>query len=488
MACYGSRILQGFPRQQQQQHGMKHLFRDDLCGAQPSGNASSLLSLLVMSDIQVMDTVSPARCEWIELLADDPRWQPLLHMHRPYEALTHWAFAAHVEAARRDPLAHDSGRPYDLCLCLGDNIDNAQRNELDAFLVILAGGRTQLSARGGVHEPLARTGAAPWPYWCPEPDVADLWKPLGYPVVPDFVERASAALVSEGLGFAWACLPGNHDVMRQGTSLPEPEIERVATGAHKALFRPDGFDPVDPLQLFVDAPAAFSRGAGRAVPALDARRALGRHEWISAHVERGAAGYTTHHAQQGSTDAVIDTEHVRIVMLDTNHPAGDYQGSLGTAQLEWLDARLAEVDRQPGRIAVLASHHGSVSLTNTRGDDPKRQHADALTEVAHRHPCVVAWLVGHRHLHEVRPHPGPKGGFWEISTGSLIDWPVQSRAVEFIRHSGDQVEIVCTLIDHNAPPGSLARLHHDLARRFAGGQCARMQGRPEDGNVRLRVR
>ena len=476
---------------------MQHLLRDDLGGVQPSGSGASLLSLLVMSDIQVMDTVSPARCEWIELLADEPLWQPLLHMHRPYEALTHWAFAAHVDAARRHPQAPGSTRPYDLCLCLGDNIDNAQRNELDAFLDILAGGRTQLSARGGVHQPLVRAGAgiggpndstASWPYWCPEPGVADTWKPLGYPEVPGFVERVSAELVSLGLGFAWACLPGNHDVMRQGTSWAEPDIERIATGSHKALFRPDGFNPVDPVGLFVDAPAAFSRGAGREVPALASRRAVGRQEWIGAHVERGGAGYTAQHAQQGMTDAVIDTEQVRLIMLDTHHPGGDYEGSLGTAQLEWLDAQLSEVDAQPGWLAVLCSHHGSVSLTNTRGDDPQRQHANALTAVAHRHACVVAWLVGHRHLHEVRPHPGPNGGFWEISTGSVIDWPSQTRSVEFIRHTGGHLEIVCTLLDHDAPPGSLAHLHHDLARRFAGAQCSRMQGQASDGNVRLLCR
>ncbi len=476
---------------------MIRLVRTDLGGVLPFGTGVSLLSLLVMSDIQVVDTLSPARCEWVELLASEPLWQPMLHMHRPYEALTHWAFAAHVDAARRNPHAPGSPRPYDLCLCLGDNIDNAQRNELDAFLDILAGGRTRLSARGGVHEPVTQTGSGirpgsrpgsvtgPWPYWCPEPAVPDLWKPLGYPVVPGFVERASAELASQGLGFPWACLPGNHDVMRQGTSLPEPDIERIAIGSHKALFRPDGFDPLDPLSLYVDEPAVFSRGAGRQVPALASRRAVGRHEWISAHLERGAAGYTPHHAQQGNTDAVIDTEHVRLVMLDTNHPAGDYQGSLGTAQLEWLDAQLSDVDTQPGRIAVLASHHGSVSLVNTRGVDPLRLHADALTAVAHRHACVVAWLVGHRHLHEIRPHPGPKGGFWEISTGSVIDWPSQTRSVEFIRHAGGALEIVCTLLDHNAQPGSLAHLHHDLARRFAGTECDRMQGRPVDGNVRL---
>ena len=475
---------------------MTHLLRTELGGHVSAACGTSLLSLLLMSDIQVMDTVSPARCEWVELLANEPRWQPLLHMHRPYEALAHWAFAAHVEAARCHPHAPGSTQPYDLCICLGDNIDNAQRNELDAFLDILAGGITRLSARGGVHDASAHIGSgfdpgaglSPWPYWCPEAGEADLWKPLGYPVVPGFVTRAGAEIVSQGLGFAWACLPGNHDLMRQGTALPTPEIEHIVIGGHKALFRPEGFDPKDPLALFVDAPAVFSRGAGREVPALASRRAVGRQEWIDALMQRGAAGYTPRHARDGNTDAVIDTEHIRIILLDTNHPAGDYQGSIGTAQLEWLDEQLADVDAQPGRLAVLCSHHGSVSLTNTRGDDPQRQHAAALTAVAHRHACVTAWLVGHRHLHQIQPHSGPQGGFWEISTGAVIDWPSQTRSVEFIRHGGGHLEIVCTLLDHDAPPGSLAHLHHDLARRFAGAQCDRMQGKPGDGNARLLTR
>ena len=464
---------------------MNHLLRTDLGGVAPGGRGETLLGLLVMSDVQVMDTVSPARCEWVELLAAEPRWQPLLHMHRPYEALTHWALAAHVEALRRTPVAPWSRRPYDLALCLGDNIDNAQHNELDAFLAILAGGRAQLSAHGGVHEPSSEPAPGPWPYWCPQPDVDDDWKARGYPVVPDFVRRASAALWSDGLGFPWASLPGNHDLLRQGTALPEPRIEAIAVGTAKRLRRPEGFDPDDPLARFVDDPAAFSQGGTRRVAALDSRRALDRHAWIAAHVARGAAGHSAQHARDGSADAVIDTEHARIVLLDTTHPAGDYQGSIGMQQLEWLEARLSEVDAQPGRIAVLASHHGSASLTNTRGHDPQRQHADALTALAHRHACVMAWLVGHRHLHEVRAHPGPAGGFWEISTGSLIDWPSQTRAVEFIRHGAGQTEIVCTLQDHRAAPGSLAHLHHALARRFAGGLAGRMQGADGDGDVSL---
>lgn len=464
---------------------MTHLLRADLGGTAPSESGEPLLSLLVMSDVQVMDTVSPARCEWVELLADDPHWQPLLHMHRPYEALVHWAMAAHVDKVRRDPAAPWSRRPYDMALCLGDNIDNAQHNELEMFLAILAGGRARLPAWGGVHEPTAGWNTGPWPFWCPDPAVQDTWKPLGYPAVPDFLARASAELVSEGLGFPWASLPGNHDLMRQGTALPEAAIEAIAVGGYKPLHRPDHFHPADPLSLFVDAPAGFSRGAGRAIAASAGRRAVDKREWIGAHVAHGAAGYTARHARDGSTDAAIDTEHVRLLLLDTNHPAGDYQGSIGTAQLEWLEAQLSEVDRQPGRVAVLASHHGSVSLVNTRSADPQRRQAAALLALAHRHPCMVAWLVGHRHLHEIRAHPGPHGGFWEISTGAVIDWPTQTRAVEFIRHAGGALEIVCTLQDHGAPEGSLAWWHRDFARRFAGTQAARMQGRPGDGDVRL---
>ena len=464
---------------------MKPLLRTDLGGSAPAGRGDCLLALWLMSDVQVLDAASPARCEWVELLGGEPKWQPLLPMHRPYEALTHWALAAHVDRARGDPYAPHSRRPYDLALSLGDNIDNAQHNELEAFLAIVAGGRAQLPAWGSVQDASGWSGATPWPYWCPDAAVDHLWKRQGYPAIADFLARASDTVESRGLGFAWTSVPGNHDLMRQGTALPEPGIEIIATGADKLLWRPEGFDPADPLARFVDAPAAFSGGGTRRVDPLASRRAVSKQEWIAAHVTRGAAGYGPRHLQDGLSDAVIDTEHARILLLDTNHPAGDFQGSVGTAQLDWLEQQLAEVDRQPGRFAVLASHHGSVSLTNTRGADPQRQHAAALTALLHRHPSAVAWLVGHRHLHEIRPHPGPGGGFWEISTGSLIDWPSQTRAVEFVRHGDGQIEIVCTLQDHGAPAGSLAHWHHALAQRFAGTRAEAMQGRAGDGDARL---
>lgn len=460
-----------------------------------------LVRLVHLSDLHVIDVASPARAEWVELLGDDPKWRPLLHMHRPYEALTHWALTAHVEAIHRDPTAPWTGGPFDLALSTGDNIDNAQRNELDAYLAIMVGGRAQLRASGGPQDPdgagatsssksssSKSSSMSPWPFWCPEPGVDDTWKPRGYPAVEGWFERVDAPVTSPGVGIPWASLPGNHDVMRQGTSLTNPRLEGIAVGSGKSLQRPPGFLPDDPGTMFVDSPERFSCGPMRPVTSDPERRAIDVQEWFAAHAAAGAVGDDDEHVRDtgaGCGDKVIDVGDVRIVVLDTNHPEGDYQGTVGTAQLAWLDERLAEVAAEPGRYAIIASHHGSASLDNVRGGRPDRHLGDALLEVVHRHPCAIAWLVGHRHVHRIEPRPGAGGGFWEISTGSIIDWPSQARAVEVVEQTDGSIEIVTTLLDHRASSGSLAALHRDIARRFAGDNAAAMAGSPGDGTARL---
>jgi hypothetical protein len=212
-------------------------------------------------------------------------------------------------------------------------------------------------------------------------------------------------------------------------------------------------------------------------------------EWFAAHVATGAVGDDATRVRDtgsGCGDKIIDVADARIVVLDTNHPDGDYQGSIGVRQLAWLHERLTEVEQDPGRVAVLVSHHGADSLVNDRGHDPERRLAGALTDVVHRHPCVVAWLVGHRHINRIEARPGAGGGFWEITTASVIDWPSQTRAVEIVRHTDGTIELVCTLLDHHDAPDGLATLHSDLAHRFTTtGVATRMAGRDGDGNVRL---
>ena len=468
----------------QRGHG-QHVVRSDLGGVVADGPGSTLAAIVHLSDLHVLDAASPARAEWVELEAHDPHWRPLLHLHRPYDALTGFAVHAHVRRIAASPMGPVTGRAFDIAVSSGDNIDNAQRNELDAYLALIAGGTAHLDAHGSAQEARSDVFDGPWPYWSPDAAVTDSWRSLGYPVVDDFIARASSPIVSHGIGMPWTSVPGNHDLMMQGTALPNDAMDALAVAAAKSLRGPAGFRPADPLTAYLEAPEDFSAGPTFPIVADPDRRSIDRREWLQAHLDAGAIGYTPANVRAGSADTFVDLVHVRLVLLDTNHPDGDYQGSIGVQQLDWLDEQLTEVGTT-GRLAVLVSHHGAGSLVNDRGHDPDRRLAPALVDRVHRHPCVVAWLVGHRHINRIEPRPGPSGGFWEITTASIIDWPSQTRAVEIIRHTDGAVELVCTLLDHHDEPGGLATLHRDLAHRFTTtGVATRMAGGDGDGNVRL---
>jgi hypothetical protein len=280
-------------------------------------------------------------------------------------------------------------------------------------------------------------------------------------------------------------VPGNHDVLCQGTSLVSSALDAVATGGTKGLLPPPGFLPDDPLTLFVEAPEAFLGTGDRAVTPHPGRRGITLNEWIERHVLAGAAGLSAANVAAGSPDAVVALDAVTVITLDTNHPAGDYQGSIAGSQLDWLEDQLSAADAA-GRLVVLASHHGPDALVNTRGDDPARHLAGSLLDVVHRHACVVAWLVGHRHINRVVPRPGAAGGFWEITTASIIDWPVERRSVDIVAHANGTIEIAASMHAHGAPDGSLAAIHRGVAQHFAGSQVrGAMAGADVDRDVRL---
>jgi hypothetical protein len=150
---------------------------------------------------------------------------------------------------------------------------------------------------------------------------------------------------------------------------------------------------------------------------------------------------------------------------------------------------------------MLFSHHGIDTLTNTRhagADNQPLLGATEMLALLHRFPNVVLWLNGHTHLNAVRPrfHPGnPERGFWEVTTCAVIDWPCQTRLVEFVDR-GSYLSVVCTMVDHDTPaaPASLetrdglASLHRELAANVPlRGAHSSAAGTPSDRNVELRI-
>jgi len=120
--------------------------------------------------------------------------------------------------------------------------------------------------------------------------------------------------------------------------------------------------------------------------------------------------------------------------------------------------------------------------------------------VLHRHRCVIGWLNGHHHANRIVAHrreePGDGGGgFWEMTTSAIIDWPCQARTVEVLDEGDGHVSIVTTMIDFADPavpaadgdPVSFcASLHRELAANQAWQRGATaMEGEGLDRNAML---
>jgi len=480
-----------------------------------------LLSLAHLTDLQIADVQSPTRFEFLNRLFTDPRYAQIVPVQRPQEALTAHAVDATIRTlnAIRGP---STGLPPHLTITTGDAIDNAQWNELQAFLALLDGGLTVLDSGGARFEGVQ---SLDWPddfFWKPDGDAVDgpdvFRREFGFPHHPGLLQRALREFRADGLAMPWLSCFGNHEALNQGVGVQTAGLARALTGDRKPLGLPGEFDHDQALELFTLHPEAFMAGPSRAVTADPARRPITRQEFVEAHFRPGSRpyghGFCESNRRDGTAYYVYDTPAARLVALDTNCLAGGAAGCLDQDQASWLEERLAEVhssyDAPDGqqirtgnedRLVLLFSHHGIDTLTNTRHQGPDGGPllgASAILALLRRFPNVVLWLNGHTHTNAVRPRfrPGnPVRGFWEVTTCAVIDWPCQTRLVELL-DCGGYLAIVCTMVDHDTPAvpsyletsDGLASLHRELAANvpFRGARSL-AAGTPGDRNVELRI-
>jgi metallophosphoesterase (TIGR03767 family) len=514
--------------------GEPHMVRDDLAAAPDPAAAPPgrrpLLCLIHVTDLQLADVQSPTRFEFLNRYFGDPRYAALVPVQRPQEALTPHAVEATLRTvnALRGPA---TGQPPALAVTTGDAIDNAQWNEVQAFLALFDGGQVTPGSGGPGYHGIQ---ALDWPddiFWKPDgegPDGPDFFRrELGFPHHPGLLEAAMREFTAGGLDMPWLSCFGNHEALNQGVGTQTPGLAAALTGDRKPVGRPGGYDADEALELFTVRPEAFMAGPSRQVPADPGRRPVTRREFVAAHFRPGAYppghGFTDGNLRDGTAYYAHDTPAARFIALDTNCLAGGADGCLDRQQARWLEARLAEVHsayRGPGgeeirtgqddRLVILFSHHGLDTLTNSRGWHPGPGGepligAAELTALLHRFPNVVLWLNGHTHVNAVRPRPDPDQpgrGFWEVTTCAVVDWPCQTRLVE-LADSGGQLSITCTMVDHDTPlgpppsqagpggattalfsTGDLAALHRELAANIpsVGGT-----GSAADRNVELLI-
>ncbi len=399
------------------------------------GKRTSLVRFLQCTDLHLVDWQSPGRYEFVQRHAGEGPLDLLLAAYRPQECLQPQAVAAMLAGISRIGPSRWTGAPVQFLLCTGDFVDNMQRNEMAWWLDLVKGGEVHPGSGTRTGEGAASAAWNDPAYWCPEP-VSDLFKARwGFPTVPDLLADAARPFQSTGAGIPWLTCRGNHDLLIDGTAVPTPEYRRLVTGAVKARLLGRTFlDAEQDLDLFIRRPEAFLTGPA-ALVAPDAGRGLYTgEEWLAAH--HGAAGPPRGHGfgpnnLSNDTGYYVNDEFpgIRLVVLDTVNPGGNYTGSIDTEQQDWLEQRLIEAhatyfDHSGTRIrtgladraVLVVSHHNLTTLRNTRlapselGGRPRVLAAE-IEALLHRFPNVTVWINGHTHVNAVvcRLDPDPVG-------------------------------------------------------------------------------
>ncbi|MEU1331633.1 TIGR03767 family metallophosphoesterase [Streptomyces sp. NPDC005865] len=487
--------------------------RGDLAQARAGreGRRTALAAFVQFTDLHLVDVQHPLRYEYLRAQTASA-W-------RPHESLSVAGAVALVERVNALRGAPATGAPLHCVVTTGDNTDNNSRSELDWFLTVMSGGRITPNTGDPRHyEGVQDSGLAL--YWHPDAALRDADKRRGFPRLHGFLDAAVREVNSPGLGLPWYSTVGNHDALPGGCWAPrDPYFTEFATGGRKLMSLDEqrgaalwkavkkGHDPKG--AHFKELLKSEARRMRSVTP--DASRApFTPAEYLRAHLDPAhkghgpvGHGYTEENLAAGTQYYSFRvSDDVLAISLDTTDPGGHYEGSLGTAQLRWLERELKANERRAGgpSYVVVLSHHTSRTMRNLRADPghpgERRHGGDEVVELLGRYPSVLAWVNGHSHKNAITPHATPHGSFWEVSTASHIDFPQLARVVEISDNHDGTVSVFTTLIESAAPHRTdftdlsqtgLAALYRELSFNAPGARPT-LGGEPGDRNTELILR
>jgi 3',5'-cyclic AMP phosphodiesterase CpdA len=429
----------------------------------PAVRATGVIATLAhVTDAHVLDASSPARVTFLDRLGP-----PFASTFRPHETLTAQVLAGAARAVR-------ALRP-DAVIQGGDLIDNAQSNELTQALAAL---------RGGAVSP----GSGSYGYYgvqlASDPDPFYYRPDLDAPRHPGLLTRAVREFRSSGMPGPVFPVLGDHDILVAGEVAPTAETRALAIGGRALWQFPPGLRVQSGANGLASTgsadgpprPGAVARflaevrsGPTVRVPADPTRRELTAGEAVSRLI--GAAGATLSAAS--TLDYVVDVApKLRLIVLDLARRDGGSGGLVRPEQPSWLSKQLAAAAE---RWVIVASHQPLASSVG----------GDQILALLDREPRVIAALSGHIHRNTIEPRLTSAGGYWLVSTASLIDYPQQARALRVTATRGGGVAIQTWMLDHIFP-GDLGTVSRELAYLDAqGGRPQGFSGGRLDRNVSL---
>jgi len=440
--------------------GQPYVVRTDLADAQ-GGRENRRRSLLVFhhfSDFRIVDEESPLRSEWVEAC----RPSTTTDAFRPQESLSLQAASAMIAQANRIARSDVTGRPVDFALHTGNAADNAQYNELRWFLDLMDGRDVDPDSGKPGYEGLQTQSPAK--------------------TYDHLLQEAQGRFSPQALRYRWYAVVGNRDLLSQGNFPPDEAARAIAVGSVKVTgVGKTVLDDVcrDPQRLAGPAPRVFLKDpemARESVGADGNRRPLSRQEWIEEHFHTAldpgplGHGFTEASRKDGKAYYAVDSGPVSLIVLDSANPGGFAAGSVDADQFAWLEEQLKARSRyyidRDGRavtssnrdqLIVVASHHTCAAMNNPfPGLKPQseRFRGPQVEELLHRFPNVVLHVAGHDLEYRITPKPDAQrrtSGYWEITTGSPLDFPMQSRLLEIVANGDGTLSLFSTVYDSAAP-------------------------------------
>jgi metallophosphoesterase (TIGR03768 family) len=455
---------------------------------------AKLLSFFTISDIHITDKESPNQLIYLGLQTEAV--SPFsASMYSPVMMCT-----THVlDAAIQTVNALHAKNPIDFGLSLGDCCNSSQYNELRWYIDVLDGKLINPSSG-------ARLGS----------DRIDYQKPY------------QAAGLNKAI--PWYQTLGNHDHFWMG-SLPvdnplRPDLRKSYTSsevfaAGNVLQKPSeiGHHTLSMGVIDGSTPNGNIKYAGLAstfpkVPTVAAdpdRRAINRDQWMAEFFKTSSSpvghGFKLTDAKAGfACYSFLPKANLplKMIVLDNTRREDDGSadihghGFLDLPRWNWLKAELAAGDAA-GQLMIIAAHIPlAVDETNPPpvptpekpvspmgwwvNPDAKApvQNAVSLPDLIselHRHPNLLLWLSGHRHVNVVKAFMAPQAenSFWQVETPSLRDFPQQFRTFEIYLNSDSTLSIVATDVDpavQDGTPAAKSRSYAIAATQIVKGADA----------------
>ncbi|MCX4908668.1 TIGR03767 family metallophosphoesterase [Streptomyces sp. NBC_00878] len=470
---------------------------------------TALAAFVQFTDLHLVDVQHPLRYEYLRAETASA-WRPQESLSVPGAV----SLVERVNALRGAPV---TGSPLHFVMTTGDNTDNNAKTELDWYLKVMSGGRiTPNSGDPTRYEGVQNSDLKL--YWQPDAALRDADKQLGFPRIDGFLAAAIREVRSPGLNLPWYSTVGNHDSLPGGCYAPGDSFFADFAVGGKKLMTLDQSEGVtiwnnvrkggDPTGAAFKAMLKSQARKMRSVTPDEGRAPFTPAEYLQAHLDPAhtGAGPAGHGYSQANLAAKTQYYTFRIsegllgVSLDSTDPGGHYEGSLGTAQLKWLDRTLRTAEKNKEHVIVF-SHHTSKSMRNLNEDPARpgeRRHGgDEVLALLGRHRSVLAWVNGHSHKNKITPHAAPDGrSFWEVSTASHVDFPQLARVIEIVDNHDGTLSLFTTLIESGAPHRTdftdlsqtgLAALYRELSFNAPGARTD-LSGKAGDRNTELVLR